>query len=160
MSGDALDELVRRVVVGRIARLGWVMPVVDDGAGRELADAESRLTGLAESYADCEITPAEWRAARGRLVARIEQLQATIGKAAACQGAPPKGGSPAPWGHDAVRAWEVAPLSVRVSVVRALVDAVVVGPSVRGPTDSTVDVGDRQLFAVARRVTFRFHESE
>lgn len=125
---DPVDVFVGQEVIDTIegARLGDALAALrgqvtgaDVVAG--LTEDEARLEELATDYASGDLTRAEWRAARGKLVERIEAARARL---TADRGLEALAGIPegvAAW-------WEAADLQARRVVVEALVDRVVVAP--------------------------------
>ncbi len=126
VSADALEALVVEAVLVQLDHADLAQRDDDDGGGgaSQVAQLEGELAALADDLGHGRLTRAEWLAARGPLIERIEWARNRVTTAAgrsaiADMGAP-----------GAVRsAWPELSLERRQAVVDLLVDAVVVAPA-------------------------------
>jgi site-specific DNA recombinase len=113
----------------------------DDEAAQELANAEGRLSELAETYADGEISKVEWMKARGKLELRVTAARGRLYRRdqSGVLSAYAKPG--------ALRgAWPELDVDRRRAVMSAVVESITVNPANRrGPVfdDKRVDVSWR-----------------
>jgi site-specific DNA recombinase len=128
IQNDGLESLVSEAVLQAIdgGALLEVMRTTDD---REAVDGlvavDRKLAELAQDWASDRRTRGEWEAARGTLLGRQDALRRRVDASRRSDGL---NGLP-----DPLRAaWPGLPLHTRRAVIGALVEAVVVGPGLRG----------------------------
>jgi hypothetical protein len=97
----------------------------DRAAIDELVKVESKLDELAHDWAADLITRGEWDSARRTLIARRDDLQKRVERA---QRALNLDGLPNPLRS----AWPILEMHRRRAVIGALVEAVVIGPGIKG----------------------------
>ncbi len=85
VTATPLEDLITEAVLQRLDGpvLGAMLAGAgstrqDDEAARDLADAEGRLTELAELYAEAEISKVEWMKARGKLEDRVTAARSRL----------------------------------------------------------------------------------
>jgi DNA invertase Pin-like site-specific DNA recombinase len=144
IGADALDVLVTDAVLLRLES-----PVLEQAVSRrptrpqrdalaDVEDAEQRLTDLAEMFASGEVSRREWLAARTKIDERLTAARAQLGQSERVDALAGLGG------RDAVRgAWPTLTLEQQQTILRALIDKIVIAPAARrgGTFDpSRVDV--------------------
>jgi hypothetical protein len=92
---------------------------------QRLEDDRARLQELTERYVDRTLTPAEWEAARGRLLARIEDAEQRLAQATGREALVGVTGS-------ARRKWATLGFDPQRAVLTALFLGITVGPGRRG----------------------------
>jgi DNA invertase Pin-like site-specific DNA recombinase len=145
VTATPLEELISEAVLQRLdgpalhrALSKANTPQQDDEAARDLAEAEGRLSELAEMYADGEISKVEWMKARGRLEDRVTAARGRLHRVeqSAALSAYGKPGQ-------LRAAWPELDVDRRRAVISAVIEAITVKVACRrGPIfdDGRVDV--------------------
>jgi site-specific DNA recombinase len=94
----------------------------------ELQTAQSKLTELAEMWAEGEISRAEWKAARVPLEARVDSAQKQLDQMAGTNSLDALMGQ----GENLTASWDTLNLDRQVAIVRAVLDTATILPGVLG----------------------------
>lgn len=129
IQNDPLDELVTEAVFQAVdagaLRAVMEQSSEDRTSSEELLAVETKLAELAADWAADRVTRGEWEAARGGLLARQAALRRRVEASRRSHGLDGL--------SDPLRdAWPQLPLHRQRAVIAALVDAVTIGPAVRG----------------------------
>ena len=132
VGSDDLDEIIVAAVLALLD--GAVLPTPDTDPGPDVTDLEADLAELTAARGDGTISFAEWMAARGPLVARLEAAQ-TVAAPTPITPIMRRLSSPG-----AVRReWPEMDFETRRQIVTAVVEKVIVGPATKGRWTPTED---------------------